>query len=130
MLLALEKLTGIDKKSGKTGHLWTMFFVMIGWILFRSETVGYALRYIGVLIGISGTEIADQTFWDLLKQYWSVTVVGIILSITDMDKFLNRTLGKYRAYDVLYTMIYLLIFFVSVCAVVKGGNDPFIYFNF
>lgn len=130
VLLALEKLTGINRKLGKFGHIWTMFFVIIGWVLFRSETVEYALQYIGAMLGMTGAGLVGQAFWDLLGQYWSVLAIGIVLSVTDMGKLLNQILGKYKVYDVFYTAAYLLTFFVIVCAVVKGGNDPFIYFNF
>lgn len=130
VLITLEKLTGLDKKLGKAGHLWTMFFVIIGWVFFRSETVGYALHYIGAMLGIGSAGIASQAFWDLLGQYWSVLAPGLILSAVKIENVFDRLLGKYKVYSILYTMAYLLLFFVSVCAIVKGGNDPFIYFNF
>lgn len=130
VLLALEKLTRISSRLGKWGRIWTMFFVIIGWVLFRSETVGYALQFIGTMLGISGSGFAGQAFWDLLGQYWSVLAVGTVLSVINIGKLFNQVLGKYRMYDIFYTAAYLLAFFVIVCAVVKGGNDPFIYFNF
>lgn len=130
VLITIEKLTGLDKKFGKAGHLWTMFFVIIGWVFFRSDTVGFALQYLGAMFGITSAGIVSQAFWDLLAQYWSVLTLGAVFSVVKANRVFDRFLGKYRISGALYTMTYLLLFFVSVCAIVKGGNDPFIYFNF
>lgn len=46
MLLILEKFYHIDQKMGECNYLYTMFFVMLGWVLFRSDSISSALVYI------------------------------------------------------------------------------------
>ena len=46
VLLILEKFFHMDEKMGKFKNLYTMFFVMMGWVLFRSDSLSAALVYI------------------------------------------------------------------------------------
>ena len=39
VLLTFEKFTGLEKKSGWWGHIYTLLFVVIGWVIFRSSTI-------------------------------------------------------------------------------------------
>lgn len=45
VLLILEKFFHMDEKMGKFKNLYTMFFVMMGWVLFRSDSLSAALVY-------------------------------------------------------------------------------------
>ena len=43
VLLTFEKLSGLGKKNYWWGHIYTMVFVIIGWVIFRSTGMGTAM---------------------------------------------------------------------------------------
>ena len=107
-----------------------MFFVIVGWVIFRADTASYALSYLGTMIGFSGVGLLDGVFTALLGQYWIIILAGIVLSVINKEKIVKVFSKGQNVYSVVYIVAYLLLFFVTICGVVKGGNDPFIYFNF
>ena len=46
VLITLEKLTKFDRKLGWFGHVYTMLFVILGWVLFRADNISYGIGYI------------------------------------------------------------------------------------
>ena len=89
ILLTLEKFTGLDKRLGRFGHIWTMFFVIVGWVIFRADTASYALSYLGTMIGFSGVGLLDGVFTALLGQYWIIILAGIVLSVINKEKIVK-----------------------------------------
>ena len=57
VILTIEKLTGLGKKSYWWGHLYTMVLVIIGWVIFRSTGMGNAFLYIKAMFGIGVSPI-------------------------------------------------------------------------
>ena len=85
VLIALEKLTGLDKILTKNrvlsalGHCYTLFFVMMGWALFRAPSVSEASQYITHLFmggGVYPTQSSDfgyvKQLFSLLSQLYSL----------------------------------------------------------
>ena len=128
ILLAIEKLTEYAKKENKSwfAHIYTMFFVIIGWVIFRAENLNYAIQYIKAMFY---GNFMDNTFVSLLTQYSIFLIIGIILSIFTPIKI--KKLEKYKTINTITSVIiWLAIFIITMSYVVRGGYDPFIYFNF
>ena len=134
VLLTIEKLTKIDKKQTKNKvliicqHIYTMFFVMIGWVLFRSDNLGYAIQYIKSLFGFMGNVFINSEAILYLREYGIYMLLGILFSIP-----LGKVLQKYRdkkGFKVIYGVATILIFYVCLSYIIKGTYNPFIYFNF
>lgn len=134
VLLTIEKLTKIDKKQTKNKlliicqHIYTMFFVMIGWVLFRSDNLGYAIQYIKSLFGFMGNTFINSEAILYLREYGIYMLLGILFSIP-----LGKVLQKYRdkkGFKVIYGVATILIFYVCLSYIIKGTYNPFIYFNF
>ena len=134
VLLTIEKLTKIDKKQTKNKlliicqHIYTVFFVMIGWVLFRSDNLGYAIQYIKSLFGFMGNAFINSEAILYLKEYGIYMLLGILFSIP-----LGKVLPKYRdnkGFKIIYGVATILIFYVCLSYIIKGTYNPFIYFNF
>ncbi len=134
VLLTIEKLTKIDKKQMKNKvliicqHIYTMFFVMIGWVLFRSDNLGYAIQYIKSLFGLIGNTFINSEAILYLKEYGIYMLLGISFSIP-----FGKALQKYKdkkGFEVIYGVATILIFYVCLSYIIKGTYNPFIYFNF
>lgn len=69
VLLILEKFFHMDEKMGKFKNLYTMFFVMMGWVLFRSDSLSAALVYICSMFGFGCKGFMDAYVIQYFKQY-------------------------------------------------------------
>lgn len=136
VLLVIEKLTDMpkSKKIKPLRYVYTMFFVVIGWVLFRSENVSAAFDYIGSMFGLAGNGfLSDET---LLygSNYYMTFVIGIFASLPIVP-FLKKKISTLPArsvsvIEVVEIVILFVFFFIALSYMVKGTYSPFIYFNF
>ena len=133
VLLVIEKLTVIHKKENKIlnifKRLYTMFFVLLGWVIFRAETMTDAVYYIGHMFGLTGNEFTDDIFTSWLMQNIILLVIGIILC-TPLFKYLGQKSGKSDFAGIIKTIVLICLFILSVSGIVSSSHNPFIYFNF
>ena len=131
LLLVIEKQTRFDKvlekKSHLFSHLYTLFFLLLGWVIFRSANILAAITYIKSMFGspIIGEDLV------LLKELFGEYIAVLILSfglLIPWSKSLH--LNKYKAFPAIKDVFLLLMFLLSVAFIMKGSYSPFIYFNF
>ena len=129
VLLTIEKLTGLHKKSYWWGHIYTRLFVIIGWVIFRSSGMGNALTYIKAMFGIGAKGLADSAVGAYLLQngiYYGLALLGCF-------PVLPRLEAKWREckiWQIGYAVCVLFAFIVSVSFIMNQTYNPFIYFNF
>lgn len=78
VLLILEKFFHMDEKMGMFKNLYTMFFVMMGWVLFRSDSLSAALVYIRSMFGFGCKGFIDAYVIQYFKQYILYFIMGIL----------------------------------------------------
>ena len=66
VLLTFEKLTGFEKRKSKPFMVfrwfYTMFFVIMGWVVFRSNSLTDAFVYMKSMFGLNGNVFSDGMF--------------------------------------------------------------------
>ncbi|MCL2079051.1 MAG: MBOAT family protein [Oscillospiraceae bacterium] len=142
-IICAEKLTGIDKLVLKSklasafGHIYTLFFVMMGWVLFRSESIFDAAYYIrdmfaiGTAAGGSPANISagGSAAWFWLRENIYFFIAAAVFS-TPIAKRAGALAEKYKPLRVIYPVMMLVLFLITISYVVKDTYNPFIYFNF
>lgn len=139
--LVLEKTTGYGKKIEKIPFISTvyvMFLVIIGWVMFRADTMTQAVQYMGAMFNCYGTDFMDETALFYLHDYICFFVLGIVCSLPVRNLFLNfAARKKFLSAEnpsgmwQIGTMVCLLAVMVTAVAfLAKGSYNPFIYFNF
>jgi alginate O-acetyltransferase complex protein AlgI len=125
----------------------TFFFVLMSWIIFRSETILQAGNYILHMFGLRGVtqEHSDVLWTDLLSNRSITVAIGAaILSFMPIklsDKMLNRYLiflatgieqlrFKNSIENWTWIAIGLVLFIMTITAMVNSKFHPFIYFQF
>ena len=129
VLLTFEKLSGLSKKNYWWGHIYTMIFVIIGWVIFRSTGMGAAILYIKAMFGIGAKGFMDKAVWAYIAQNWIWFVFALIGCAPIMPR-IDKKLGKYKAWNIVYAVGIVVIFVVSVSFISNNAYNPFIYFNF
>lgn len=129
VLLILEKFFHMDEKMGKFKNLYTMFFVMMGWVLFRSDSLSAALVYIRSMFGFGCKGFIDAYVIQYFKQYILYFIMGVLCCFP-IFKNINHIFKKNMVYNLLYVVCMCGILYLSIIFIFSNAYNPFIYFNF
>lgn len=122
VLLAFEKFTELEMRNFHIlGHVYTLFFVVVGWVIFRSETLTDAWNYLHVMFTPSIPN-SSPLFLFYISEYKWWLLCGLFFSIP----IVNRS----KLHPVINSIWCIVIFFLCLVYITKGGYNPFIYFNF
>lgn len=134
ILLLIEKLTGFPKRLGIFSHVYTLLFVMFGWVLFRSENLANAALYFKAMFNFSLMSmdnyiIANGGIMLLVALVFAFPVAAVLkkkwFSLTAIsEEKKNAVALTVRALCV------LAVFCLSILSCIKSTYNPFIYFNF
>lgn len=133
ILLVLERYSGFNNHNGKKfdflKRVYVLFFVVMGWILFRSEELGSAIVYYSNCFGRGDAGFIDSTFIEYVRQNISYLFAGVLFS-TPITSWVKSKVKKTIVTDILYAGCLIILFIASISFLVKGSYNPFIYFNF
>ena len=137
VLLLIEKFTGLDKwlaKSKIVGHVYTLFLVLISWVLFRASSLGDAISYMKLMFGVGNMEVMSDITHLYLSENIVILIIGILASLP-FSQWIKRCYNTenetvQKVMKVLGMIALVILFFTSVSYLVKGTYNPFIYFNF
>ena len=135
-LLLIEKLVlkkVLNRLPGIIQRIYTMFFVVIGWIIFKCEDMAYGISYLKAMFGGFGQGLWNNETLYLLGNYAVLFVLAILGSTMLPKKAAGVVLGGRKrtwAENVIYIAFYAVIFFVSVAYLVDATYNPFLYFRF
>lgn len=138
ILLAFEKLTGYPKRFKNIFFIglyrvWTLFCILIGWVLFRSSNVTQAFNYIKCMFSFR-SDLSAAYVGYLFKDNFILLIISIVLSVPIL-KWLSEQIRKHKTvyqpyFNIIYSLFLVLIFVIAISFVVNTSYDPFIYFNF
>ena len=131
VVLIAEKALIHSNQRSVLSHIYTMVIVMLMWVIFRSDTISYALIYLGHLFGINSDGIIDESFLLTIRDGFPIISVSIILSTPIFPK-LHQIVSSSNENmdDILRSIICVIIFSLSIIQIVGSTYNPFIYFNF
>ncbi|MBQ5994995.1 MAG: MBOAT family protein [Clostridia bacterium] len=132
VLITVEKLTGFDKKekiSRLLKWVYTMFFVVVGWVLFRAESLSAAAGYLKSMFFLGSGGVIDPMFKGYLAQNAVLFAVGII-ACTPVLKNIKKHIKPSMAFDIFRAVCLIALLVLSAASLVSSSYNPFIYFNF
>lgn len=137
ILLLIEKFTGLDKwlvKSKIVGHVYTLFLVLISWVLFRADSIGHAVSYLKYMFGLGDIPMTSDITHLYLSENYIILIIGMLASLP-FSKWIKRWYAMenenvQKVVKGLGMVALVILFFTSVSYLVKGTYNPFIYFNF
>ena len=132
VLISIEKLIGFEKKFNKLSfikHIYTMFFVILGWVIFRSSNITEAFSYMGKMFGVRASGIFDAYFYLNIVENLIFIIVATIFS-APIYKIINKKVKENKLIALIYVMGMIILFIVAISYILKGAYNPFIYFNF
>ena len=148
--LVLERLVllRVYRRLGVLSILPTFLVTVVGWVLFRAETLSGALAYLGRLVGRHPAP--KLVGWDTLPRpvellsskpfdhwFWLVLGLGVVFAFMNVAPALERrNLRLYAAHSlslgraVGLGVVAFVLLGLSAGAIVSSTFNPFIYFRF
>ncbi|OOM77168.1 peptidoglycan O-acetyltransferase [Clostridium puniceum] len=135
VFIALEKVFSFDelKINNSIRHIYALFIINLGWVLFRSKDLIEAGNYIACMFGAKNNGFwSDYTFM-FIKENLIFFIAAILFSTPIAKKankyIFDRAVG-YKIIEGIYPLVIISLFFVCISYIIKGSYNPFIYFNF
>ncbi len=141
IIIIIEKTNKLPEKLESSGNIkkgiyqiFTLLFVLFGWVLFRSDTISSAFNYLKTMLGINGTQLIGNDFVFYGRDYIVYIIAGIILCtplLSNITTKLNNS-GKFKpiVFEVVSYTTQIVLFIISLSMLFMNVNNPFIYFNF
>ena len=133
-LLLLEKFflrEKLEKLPRPISHIYTLLVVLIGWVFFMSPNITTAFSTLGKMISIGATTFANNQAKFMLKSYFILFALAILLSTKVYDKIQIFVYNQYKMKAVYTTWtIYMILIIVCIAFIVGGTYHSFLYFAF
>lgn len=136
VLLVIEKFTNLHKneKFTKTiGHVYTLLFVIIGWVFFRAVDIQSAIIYLGKMFGIGADGLVGAALIEYLKESWFVLIACTIASfpiIKGIQKLFEKKKINKTAVSIIQAICLCVLFVLAISICVSNTYSPSVYFNF
>lgn len=137
LFLILERVwlgKKLEKLPGILGWGYTVTAVFFGWILFRAENISLFFTYVRNMFVAHGGTILLSAYLDskmIFLIVMGVLFAGVLQKI--YEKVRVHSAGKIPANGMVTVprmIACLVIFWLSVAALVNNSYNPFIYFRF
>ncbi len=108
----------------------TLFIVIIGWVLFKATTLEEGLKYLSIMFGLSNfSNITFEYTYFISRKFIVLIIIGIMASTPIFKKIFNRYRGI-KVFELIKTLLIILLFIISIIFMVNSTYSPFIYFQF
>ncbi len=136
LLLLEKKVLGryLERLPRVLRHIYCMFFVVIGWYIFSYVDISSGTGYFLAMFGLAGNHFAGgETVYLLYNN--AILFILLILGSTRLPALLaGRILEALEDHDqiciLLRSLVYIVIFLLSVAYLVDASFNPFLYFRF
>lgn len=145
LFLVVERL-GLGKilkrLPGPLQHAYALLVVMVGWVFFRSDTLGQALAYIKRLFDFKSVPYLDAKLFEAMNsQFYLMLAIGLLLCTpfvrNQLQKFDGAQSSIFNASPLgiiskgLFVSVWTIsILLVSTAQILTSGYNPFLYFRF
>ncbi len=134
IILIIEKivlLKLLEKIPKWIANIYTMFIVLISWVIFAFEDLTTVKNYLLTMFHFNETNIINAEGLYYLKNYFIIIVIGIILSTPLISKIFKKIEEKQsNIRSILITFMYIGILLLSTASLVSDSYNPFLYFRF
>jgi len=135
VLLVIEKLWLLKplEKTKVISRIYTLFFVLISFVIFNAADMGEAFAYIGGMFGAGGIPLVSAEFVYYLKSFAIVLILAVI-GATPLPKNLVLKVRENekaaRIMNFIEPVFLLGLLIVMTAYLVDGSFNPFLYFRF
>lgn len=123
----------LEKLPQVISHIYTIFTLIIGFVLFNAQSMYEALENIKGMFGLTGESIWNMESIYYFKSYIGVIIIGIIAStpiVSVINERLKKTKNGEKLVDIIHIVVLPILLLVSTGYLIDGSFNPFLYFRF
>ncbi len=136
LLMMLEQVTDVERISKKPYlrplfHIYTLLAVCLGFVVFNSPSVGFAVRYIGTMFSFGGNgadALALFTPYTIMMLVFGIVFALPVLPLLRSKVAQNEKLG--RAGEIVGYALSVPLLMLCIMTLASSSFNPFIYYNF
>ena len=136
LFTALESLLPVKKWVGRisgrvVGHIYTLLVVMLGFVMFRAETVEQGLRIItAMFVGTPATASATVLFYGIVTGEWLFALFAGGVLCLPVAPWCKANAKLSRLAESVSWIACAVLFALCLMKLASGGFAPFIYAQF
>ncbi len=126
-----------DKNAGKAadsarsvirvlGHIYTLLAVMIGFVIFRADSMRQAVHFIASMFSFGATAVGTMTAVSVMSPLFIITLIIAAVACTPV----LRMLPKNAVTRLLGMVMTIILYMLCIMEIAAGSYNPFIYFRF
>ena len=133
VLLMAEKLFLLDllkKLPAFVSHIYTLFFVLFGWLLFVYEDLAAGMVHLSNMFGVGTSELVSSLdVYNLTRNL--VFIAVLCIAATPLPKKLYAKLTeKSEVWRSVFAVLGIVGTLLSIAYLVDSSYNPFLYFRF
>lgn len=130
-LIIIEKVFLLKhlEKRPIIAHIYTLFFVIIGWALFGIEDLTILGAYIPGMFNFFNN-IIDNQFIYYLQNYGVLIIICILASINCFGKPYSKFKEQHPQIKLVEDIVLIGMFIICLSMLVNSTYNPFLYFRF
>jgi len=135
IFLIFEK-TPVGKFVTKThvlNRIYTLFFIIISFVIFDAVNMCEAFNYIKSMLGFSGVSLISTEFIYYLKEYLIILILSVVGATPLVKKIairLTEIKGVKTLVGILEPIVLIALLVLVTAYLVDGSFNPFLYFRF
>ena len=134
ILLIIEKIflsKLIEKLPGFIQHIYSLLLVIIGWIIFRIETIDQIFIVLKNMFTYHHTDVLNNIVFNTdIFAAIPFIFIGLICSLPILPKLKKLEKNHTISYNFFANAACSILFIISIAFLVKSTYNPFIYFRF
>lgn len=134
IFLIIEKLfllKWLENRPNIITHAYTLFIVVIGWVLFEFENLPQCFGFLKAMFGIEGRGLYDGQAIYYLYTNAIIFIILLLCSTPVVLKFTEWVKERFKlAGCTILPLVYLIIILLSTAYLVNESYNPFLYFRF
>ncbi|MGN0464542.1 MAG: MBOAT family O-acyltransferase [Acutalibacteraceae bacterium] len=131
VLLIIEKfflLKRLEKLPSVLSHIYAMFFVIIGWVIFDFTNTAEMFTYLRSMFSFGGGLISQNALY-LAVTHLPLLIISVLASLPLVRKLYEKV-KNYRAYPAVETVAAAAVLILCTASLVSSTYNPFLYFRF
>lgn len=129
ILLILEKYVFknyLDKLPNIFRHLITIFLVLVSFYIFAFDDTVALASFGKILFGVSKNKFIDSSFIFYFTNYLIIIVIACLFSTPIYQEIKERV----KNFELITSIIYIVLFILTISYLVSDTYNPFLYFRF
>ena len=136
VFLSLEKFilkNILNKLPSVIGHLYTLFFVLIGFVIFNTNNMTEFIEYIKGMFGVLNIPFLNAEAVYYLKSYGLMMIIAAFGATPGAQKIIKCIKNNKKGDLILNTLeplVLVALLLLITGYLVDGSFNPFLYFRF